>query len=205
MKVANNCTVWTVLSTYELSGDTSKLLTKKKVSSRERILRAATELAREIGPAHLSLDAVAARAGLSKGGLLYSFPTKAKLLEAVVEEYMKEHEHAMEVQETLQKGHKNRVARAFLDVYRVQADDEPPACGVLAALAEDPGFMVPVRRYHRAFLDRMIKDTTDSDTALIVYLAVAGLECSKLMECEILNDEEQRAVLVRLENMLTEN
>ncbi len=69
-------------------------------------MRAATELAREIGPAHLSLDAVAARAGLSKGGLLYSFPTKAKLLEAVVEEYMKEHEHAMEVQETLQKGDK---------------------------------------------------------------------------------------------------
>ena len=104
---------------------------------------------------------------------------------------------------TLQKGDKNRVARAFLDVYRVQADEEPPACGVLAALAEDPGFMVPVRQYHRAFLDRMIKDTTDSDTALIVYLAVAGLECSKLMECEILDDEEQRAVLCRLENMLT--
>src|SRR5690606_16215879 len=115
------------LSTLELSGDTSKLPTKKKVSSRERILRAAIELAREIGPAHLSLDAVAARAGLSKGGLLYTFPTKAKLLEAVVEEYMKEHEHAMEVHETLQKGDKNRVARAFLDVYRVQADEEPPA------------------------------------------------------------------------------
>jgi hypothetical protein len=65
--------------------------------------------------------------------------------------------------------------------------------------------MVPVRQYHRTFLDRMIKDTTDPDTALIVYLAVAGLECSKLMECEILSDEEQRAVLCRLENMLTEN
>ena len=193
------------MSTHELSGDPAKLLAKKKVSSRDRILRAAVELAREVGPAHISLDAVAARAGLSKGGLLYSFPTKAKLLEGVVEEYMKEHERAMEVQETLQSGDKNRVARAFLDVYRVQADDEPPACGVLAALSEDPGFMVPVRQYHRTFLDGMIKDTTDPDTALIVYLAVAGLECSKLMECEILSDEEQRAVLCRLENMLTEN
>lgn len=88
--------------------------TKNKVSSRERILRAAVELAQEVGPAHISLDAVAARAGLSKGGLLYSFPTKAKLLEGVVEEYMKEHERAMEVQENLQSGDKNRVARAFL-------------------------------------------------------------------------------------------
>ncbi len=98
--------------------------TKNKVSSRERILRAAVELAQEVGPAHISLDAVAARAGLSKGGLLYSFPTKAKLLEGVVEEYMKEHERAMEVQERLQSGDKT-VSRVLFDVYRVQADDEP--------------------------------------------------------------------------------
>ncbi|MFQ0813758.1 TetR family transcriptional regulator [Brucella anthropi] len=179
------------------------MLAKKKVSSRERILRAATELAREIGPAHLSLDAVAARAGLSKGGLLYSFPTKAKLLEAVVEEYMKEHGHAMEVQETLQKGDKNRVARAFLDVYRVQTDSEAPACGILAALADDPSFMVPVRHYHRALLDRMIRDAADPDTTLIAYLAIAGMESGKILDCDILTDAEQHSVLCRLEAMLT--
>ena len=191
------------MSTIELSGDPSKLFAKKKVPSRERILRAATELAREVGPAHLSLDAVAARAGLSKGGLLYSFPSKAKLLEAVVEEYMKDHERAMEVQETLQTGEKNRVARAFLDVYRVKTDDEPPACGVLAAMAENPDFMIPVRHYHRALLDRMQRDTSDRDATLIVYLAIAGLESGKLFECEILTEEEQHSVLCRLENMLT--
>lgn len=176
---------------------------KKKISSRERILRAATELAREVGPGHISLDAVAARAGLSKGGLLYCFPTKAKLLEAVVEEYMKEHEHAMQVQETLQDGAKNRVARAFLDVYRVQADDEPPACGVLAAMAESTEFMIPVRHYHRALLDRMVSDSSDRETTLIAYLAVAGLESSKLLDCEILSEQERHAVLCRLEKMLT--
>lgn len=114
------------------------MLPTKRENSREKILRAATELAQEVGPAHISLDAVAARAGLSKGGLLYSFPTKAKILEAMVEKYMQEHEQAMAVQETLQSGERNRVARAFLDVYRIQADKEPPACGVLAALAENP-------------------------------------------------------------------
>ena len=46
---------------------------------------AAVALAREQGPGNISLDAVAARAGLSKGGLLYNFPTKAKLLDPNVD------------------------------------------------------------------------------------------------------------------------
>ncbi|MCC2097105.1 MAG: TetR family transcriptional regulator, partial [Hyphomicrobiales bacterium] len=42
----------------------------RRGTSRDRILRAASELAFKEGAAHLSLDAVAARAGVSKGGLL---------------------------------------------------------------------------------------------------------------------------------------
>lgn len=165
-------------------------------------MRAAVELAQEVGPAHISLDAVAARAGLSKGGLLYSFPTKARLLEAVVEEYMKEHERAMKVQENLQQGEQNRVARAFVDVYRVHSDDAPPGCGVLAALMENPDFMIPVRHYHRVLLNRMLDDASDTDIALIAYLALTGLECGKLLDCEVLSEKERHSVICRLEKIL---
>ncbi|PWL17875.1 TetR/AcrR family transcriptional regulator [Falsochrobactrum shanghaiense] len=178
------------------------MLTRTKLSSRDRIVRAAVELAHEVGPAHLSLDAVAARAGLSKGGLLYSFPTKARLLEAVVEEYMKDHEKAVDQQQKLQQGDKNRAARAFVDVYRLQADDAPPGCGVLAALMENPDFMIPVRHYRRALLDRMLDDATDTDVVLFTYLALTGLECSKLLDCEVLSEEECRSVICRLEKIL---
>ncbi len=134
--------------------------------------------------------------------MLYSFPTKAKLLEAVVEEYMKDHERAMEVHETLQTGDKNRVARAFLDVYRIEADQEPNNSGVLAALVENPDFMIPVRYYHRDLLDRMKADASDPVTTLIAFLATAGIECSRMLECEILTEEELLAVFSRLESML---
>lgn len=179
------------------------MLAMKKISSRQRILQAARELAREVGPAHLSLDAVAERAGLSKGGLLYSFPTKAKLLEAVVEDYMNEHEQALNVQQKLQQGDNNRLARAYLDVYRLQADEEPAACGVLAALAEDPDFMRPIRKYHRALVDRLQQDSNRPVNALVAYLAIAGLETSKLLDCEVLTEEERHGVLCYLETMLT--
>ena len=58
---------------------------KGQSSSRERILDAASQLVCEIGAGRLTLDAVADRAGLSKGGLLYSFPSKDDLLRGMVE------------------------------------------------------------------------------------------------------------------------
>ncbi|MBN8999427.1 MAG: helix-turn-helix transcriptional regulator, partial [Rhizobiales bacterium] len=66
-------------------------------NARERILDAAVNVAHEVGPAHLSLDAVAERAGVSKGGLLYHFPTKQDLLKALVERHLAAIEAAVEV------------------------------------------------------------------------------------------------------------
>ena len=51
-------------------------------SARERILEAAERVITEVGAAHLTLDAVAQAAGVSKGGLLYHFPSKESLLVA---------------------------------------------------------------------------------------------------------------------------
>src|SRR5882757_9276436 len=68
----------------------------RRANSREKILAAAADVARETGPGSLSLDAVASRAGVSKGGLLYNFPTKAKLMQGLVEDYLKKFEQALD-------------------------------------------------------------------------------------------------------------
>src|SRR5919112_6281730 len=57
-------------------------------SSREKILDAAAELVSEIGAGRLTLDGVAERAGLSKGGLLYNFPTKEALLQGMIQRFI---------------------------------------------------------------------------------------------------------------------
>ena len=95
---AHYCTVRTVLSTFaklQRHARDELKLPAGRPSSRQRILEAAEALAREQGPGNISLDAVAARAGLSKGGLLYNFPTKAKLLEALVEMHIERAEAAL--------------------------------------------------------------------------------------------------------------
>ena len=50
------------------------------VSAKERILNAAQARLLTGGPTSLVLDAIASDAGVSKGGLLYHFPSKDDLI-----------------------------------------------------------------------------------------------------------------------------
>lgn len=57
--------------------------TARVPSARERILDAYEELLATDGERHATMDAVAQRAGVSKGGLIYHFPSKEKMVDAV--------------------------------------------------------------------------------------------------------------------------
>lgn len=56
----------------------------KRGQTADRILAAAKEIVRSDGPDQLTFDAVAARVGVSKQAVLYWFPNKARLIEALV-------------------------------------------------------------------------------------------------------------------------
>lgn len=174
-----------------------------EISSRERILLAATELSREVGPAHISLDAVAARAGLSKGGLLYNFPSKKKLIEALVERHLRDFDDALRKLEAEHSECPNALALALLELVSCEEPaHRPHASDMLTAIAEDPSFLDPVRRYRRGLLDRLIADSGDVAAALIVFLAVDGLRSMQLFGTDPLGPSEHAAVLTRLKTLL---
>ena len=55
-----------------------------KQDTRARIVRTAAQIVREAGPGALTFDRVAARVGVTKQAVLYWFPNKGRLIEAVV-------------------------------------------------------------------------------------------------------------------------
>lgn len=172
-------------------------------SGRSKILEAASELAREAGPGNLSLDAVAARAGISKGGLLYHFPSKTRLLEAMVELFLESFEASLQTREKELESQPDRVLRAYLDLFiEEHRCHQPPPSGVLAALAEDPSFLNPVRRYERELLDRMKADSSDPALAMLVFLAVHGLRSMQLLNVEIVDEAELQQVLARMRDLV---
>lgn len=178
-------------------------MAKERQDARARILQAAGELAWESGPGGMALDAVAARAGLSKGGLLYHFPTKAKLLEALVEEFVREFDRDLAARESAVGGEPNATARAYLELFsQEQKCRRPPPSGLLAAMAEGAEFLDPVRHYQRVFLDRMKATASDPAMAIVVFLAIQGIKSMDLMTIDTLEKDEIAAALGKLGELL---
>jgi len=153
------CTVWTVLSIRP------KLIKRgimkvPRSNSRDRILAAAAEVARESGPGSLSLDAVAARAGVSKGGLLYNFPSKAKLMQALVEEYLRGFEQALDTARATENGESPLAAYIRLSATECR-EEKPSASWIFSAIAEDPEFLTPIKAFRRQVFARLKAETPD--------------------------------------------
>jgi len=167
-------------------------LCQPKIPARDKILAAAVEISHENGAANLSLDAVAARAGVSKGGLLYHFPTKAALMRSMVETFIAKVEADLE--DTVKNG--GNLLSAFVSVTGEEcAKPVPGAAGVLAAIAEDPDFLKPVKNFQRRLLDRLLTNEKDADDILLIYLALEGLRSLRLFDLDILTKEEQERAL----------
>ncbi len=173
--------------------------------TRLRILTAAGELSGQTGPARVSLDAVAARAGVSKGGLLYHFPTKHMLLRALVAEHVEEMRRIIErhAPGAIAAGDAAAAAHGYLAMLRESlCCTDPPPAGVFAAIAEDPAFIAPVRAFRRLMLDDVFRRLPDPGRATLVFLACEGLVHLKLTDAQGLDGATCEAAIAEMERLL---
>lgn len=177
--------------------------TRTPGATRQRILEAAEALAREAGPSNLSLDAVAAEAGVSKGGLLYHFPSKRALFEGLVEHHLSKTDDALQSRE--RTGAPDAVISGYIEQFRQDmACHRPPPASLLAVLVENPGLLEPVRRHQRDFLERIRTNAADPEFATVAFLVVNALRSMELLGTDMLDDDEITDMLAWLEARLAQ-
>ncbi|MGH8132733.1 MAG: TetR/AcrR family transcriptional regulator, partial [Steroidobacteraceae bacterium] len=120
--------------------------------ARERLLDAAERLVLEMGAAHLTLGAVAKFAGVSKGGLLYHFPSKDALLEAMLARHTSEVEAEVAAR-CAARGARPSRAEVFRERVRVLLEQRPrrraAGAALIAASADNPALMARCRASYR--------------------------------------------------------
>jgi len=175
--------------------------TTKASRTQHRILEAAIDLVQAQGGGQFSLDAVAKHAGVSKGGLLYNFPSKQALIRAMVQFHVDEtRAHiAEEEQKLADDPYRHKLMRAFLKGHckRLQEDGKAGS-GMLAAIADDHSLLDPVRAFHKELYARLQKESEDPELATLVYLAVEGIHCNGIFQ---VLDEQQLNVEEQLDKM----
>ena len=154
--------------------------------TRERILNAAEERLLAGGPAGLVLDAIAADAGVSKGGLLYHFSSKEALVAGLCERMLTRFDQALGDSRKEGGGAAGSFTRAYL-ASTVTQDGKPAdnsaqlMAGILASLGHDSSHLEAVRSYFSRWHQQLEQDGLEDTTATIVRLAADGLWLSALL------------------------
>ena len=171
----------------------------RRPSARETILDAAEAVVMADGAAHLTLDAVAERARVSKGGLLYHFPSKELLLEAMVDRHMQHLEDTQrQALANLPPGPGRELKALILSALTPCADkDSRVSCGTLAAVANCPRLLDPVRAAKRRRLEWITagEPALPFERAASISLAVDGLCLLEMLQVSPF-DAEQRGRII---------
>lgn len=167
------------------------------MSTRDRILAAAEDVVLTDGVACLTLEKAAARAGLSKGGVLYHFKTRNDLVAAMVERLatrfdgaVREHHRALSPD-----GGPGTFARAYVEECFAEATTEEEERGervgaaVIAAIAAEPALLQPLRSAFEGWQRDLEMDSADPVRATIARFAADGLWLCELFGIDALSPE----------------
>jgi AcrR family transcriptional regulator len=118
------------------------------------------------GVGHLTLEATAAEAGLSKGGVLYHYPSRDALVAAMVTRIIQEFEEDI---------------AAYLPEPGSPEADRPGAYArayvraTVAAAAAEPELLIPLQEAADGWQARLVDDGLDPALATVIRLACDGL------------------------------
>ncbi|WNS44666.1 TetR/AcrR family transcriptional regulator [Paenibacillus sp. MMS20-IR301] len=172
-------------------------------SKRGLILAAASSVVKHNGIEKLTLEAVAAEAGVSKGGLLHHFPNKEALIQSMVSGITNDFVTDVQTRVDSDSQEKGKWSRAYLES-TAEGNQEGLGMNVAlnAALFSNKDLLEELRE-HYAFWQRNIEnDGVDPVLSSIVRLAADGLWLSEVFGIGEIGEDMRGKVISKLQDML---
>jgi AcrR family transcriptional regulator len=153
----------------------------RSTNARERVLDAAESVVIKRGVNDMTLEAVAAQARVSKGGLLYHFPSKDAIVQGMVSRIASIVQERFGAELAKEAAGQGRHARTLL---RLMTDKEGSlfprlqsvAAPLLAAMAGNPKMLDPMRRFFQRVHQGMLDDGLPADRSWLILAALDGLK-----------------------------
>jgi AcrR family transcriptional regulator len=146
--------------------------------TRSALLEAAQQIVLAEGPDRLTLDAVALRAGVSKGGVLYHFPSKEALLTGLLARAFETMKRWVDARVAGEAPGRGAIARAYIDFVRSvhESEQHMPTMGAAlhACAALKRELLAPFYAELSQWLEQMVADGVPRDAAALVWLTLDG-------------------------------
>jgi AcrR family transcriptional regulator len=161
-------------------------------SRRTALLDAAATVVRRDGATALTLDAVAAEASVSKGGVLYHFASKRALIDGLISRWLDDFGAQLE---------DGDFATAYVHACDLGVAGQETAAseaGLLAGMLEEPEVLEVARERYAEWMTRILADVGDPVDAWLVRLAADGLWYSDLLGIAAPQGDDRRRLIERL-------
>lgn len=171
-------------------------------NARESIIDAAERVVIEAGAGKLTFEAVASKAGISRGGLLHHFPDKESLLKAMLDRFKKHMDESRMKMKMRNETSTGPEREAVVYVKTCLAEDigkyKHVTAAILASGAHSPELLDTARSRYRQTLVDLTKDGLSFERAAVITLATQGLRLMEVLSVSPFNDGERRKIVKEL-------
>ena len=177
----------------------------KSEQTRARIRVAAAKVIERDGAGHLTLEKVAAEADLSKGGLLYHYPSKDALLQGLLDHLLENRARLIEGSGPAESVSDATLLNSLIDAdFDLPKDERIMAQGLIAASAENPELIAPAQHHVEAVFAQLGKAKATATSARTIFLASQGLQFLELLGLLSLSTAERNEIRRHLKALTKE-
>lgn len=173
----------------------------RQPKARQKVLDASREIVADRGAGCLTFDEIAAVSGVTRGGITYHFPTKQKLLQALVED---DHEQWLRLECELQPKNLEGETAELIAFIRSWTNENLErrrfVAGMLTAVTHDPPILDSVREYESERLSGVQWDQSNVRLELL-RLAAAGLFWADLFGCPTVPKNLRKKLVAEMESL----
>lgn len=171
-------------------------MSTQKFTKRERLLSSARSIVLQQGVAQLTLDGVANDAGVSKGGLLYHFPSKDALIAVLIQDVISDFEQRVDNAYALLPDIRGRWLKAFVEIsFEDDATSLQTFLAIAAAIANRPDLIQPLQTALNEWTQKATQDGVPLEVAQLVITATNGVLLERMFWADAFHDRLKQSIL----------
>ncbi|MGN6583088.1 MAG: TetR/AcrR family transcriptional regulator [Rhizobiaceae bacterium] len=179
-------------------------MARPRVIDQDKVLDAAEAVVGRGGAARMTLDAVAAEAGISKASVIYDYKSKQNLIKAVIERKVRlEEEHIrLAVENAGPSPNAEMLGRIAVASDAPNDETRAVALNLCAALAQDADLRIDLKRFYEEQIAAVTGAAERPRMALLAFLALEGFKMLEYFGFYHWPEAERRLILEDLATLL---
>lgn len=177
---------------------------RQRTIDRDKLLETIFDIVMEQGAAALTIDTVAKKMGISKGGVQYCFSSKEAMIDAMFEHWEKSYETQFHKIIENDNSPENQVTAHIRATHAHDKIATEKGASLMAALLQTPEYLQSTKEWYQQRLAKLDITTESGKRARLAFLATEGTFLLRYFGLMDIDDNEWDSIFKDIDMMLIE-